>query len=144
MDAGLHEIRQNKADQLEVMFLLCLAFLCFCLGIYYWIRLVGLFPVENWRFDLMGWQWRTFGASLAVLYPVAACGLWLQSRWGVILWIAGGLVEAGCYLFAASLFGYHSWLPALHLVLLLIYVAIQFYRHQLAKREDDSDFMAEY
>jgi len=130
-DESLHEIRQSKAERLEFVFFCLLALLCFCLGIYYWIRLIGIFELENWRFDLMNWTWRFLTASLAVLYPVAACGLWLQSRWGIILWLIGGIAEVICYLFLSSLFIFILWLPLLHLVFLIAYLAIlwQNYKH---------------
>jgi len=144
MDEGLHEIHQSEVEKIEITFYCCLAALCFCLGIYYWIRLIGVFPAENWRFDLMGWPWRALSTGLAVLYPVSACGLWLQSRWGLILWIVGALIESGCYLFASFWFGFNLWLPFLHLVFFGSCGSLYFYRYRLAHTEDEADFTVEY
>jgi len=143
MDESLHEIRQSRAEQFEIIFFCVLAGWCFCLGIYYWIRLAGLFPGENWRFDLMGWQWRSLSASLAVLYPVAACGLWLQSRWGFILWLASAGAEIFCYLFLEHLFSLNVWLALLHFLLALLYGVIFVYRQRLAQAKEEP-ILAEY
>jgi len=142
MDESLHEIRQSKSERLEVLFFCLLAVWCFGLGLYYWIRLTGVFPAEDWRFDLMDWPWRCLSAAMAVLYPVAACGLWLQSRWGIVLWLAAGVAETVCYLFLSPWFGYNVWLPLLHIIFVLLYAAVIFYRYRLAR--DDLSVITEY
>jgi len=144
MDENLHEIHQSQAEQLGIMFFCLAAIWCFCLGVYYWVRLVGVFPVENWRFDLMDWQWRSLSAALAVLYPVAACGLWLQSRWGVILWLLGGVAESVCYMFLHSWFHDNFWLPFIHLVFLAGWGGVIFYGYRFTHDDDDETVIAEY
>jgi len=143
IDESLHEIHQSRAEQYEILFFCALAAWCFGLSLYYWVRIAGLFPDENWRFDLMSWHWRALSAGMAVLYPVSACGLWLQSRWGLILWLAGAGLETFCYIFIKSLFGLNWWLPLLHIILVCIYVAILVYRHRFTQAQEQP-IIAEY
>jgi hypothetical protein len=67
----------------------------FGLGLFYWVRLVGIYGGSLWRFDLMPAQWKTAVAALAVLCPVAGVGLWMAVSWGVVVWVIVALVEAG-------------------------------------------------
>jgi len=138
MNESLHEIHQSRIERLEIVFFWLLAIFCFCLGVYYWVRLIGVFEDENWRFDLMSWAWRCLSSSLAVFYPVAACGLWLQSRWGVVLWLAGGLAETVCYLLLSGLFVLVLWLPLLHLAFLIAYLFIVWQQQRQADETNKS------
>jgi hypothetical protein len=77
----------------------------FCLGVVYWIRLVGVFPGPNWRFDLMSPQWRAAACILAVLCPVAGVGLWLSASWGTVVWIIVAALELGMRFALPQVFG---------------------------------------
>lgn len=77
----------------------------FAIGIGYWIRLVGVFPGPNWRFDLMTPQWRAASCVLAVLAPVAGVGLWLAASWGTVVWIIVATLELAMHLGFPNAFG---------------------------------------
>lgn len=120
-EAYLHKIYLPISDKYIVILMMIPALFCLSLGVYYWIRLIGLMPGQTWRFDLMPWYWRVMACSLAVIYPIAACGLWTASRWGIILWLAGALYEICAHVFYASYFGYNFFLIFLHIVFLSFY-----------------------
>jgi len=119
------------------------ALFCLCLGIYYWMRLIGVFHEANWRFDLMPWYWRVMSCSLAVVYPVAACGLWTASRWGIILWAAGAFYEFCAYVFCSGDFGRNWLIIFLHVIFLCFYGAIMYLLRQ-NEAEKTQKFIAEY
>jgi len=124
-----HAFGKAKSDIALGIFFSLTACLVLGWGCYYWLRLVGIYDVENWRFDLMSWPWRLLSVSLAVFYPVAACGLWQQARWGVILWLVGAVSEAVCFTALAASFSFNLFVPLLHLVFLLAYVGLSLYRY---------------
>jgi len=139
---SLPRLHLTLKDKTLVSLLIIPALFCLCLGIYYWVRLIGVFHEPAWRFDLMPWYWRVMSCSLAVVYPVAACGLWTASRWGIILWLAGALYEICAYIFYAADFG-HNWLILLlHIVFLAFYGAIIHLLRQ--NKAAEAQIMAEY
>jgi len=117
----LPQIKTEMLNRLFSVFMALLALFCLGMGAFYWIRLIGVFPGDLWRFDLMPWQWRVLCAALAVFYPVAASGLWMGSRWGIILWLAGAVMESVCLTFYAGYFNWNVWIPALHVLFLVCY-----------------------
>ncbi len=65
----------------------------FGFGLLYWVRIVGLYPGADWRFDLMSLPWRVAAPTLAVVCPVAGVGLWLAASWGTVVWTIVATVE---------------------------------------------------
>lgn len=114
---------------MEEVFLRSLALISLALGIAYWVRLVGLYPGEAWRFDLMPFYWRATAAPLAVLYPFAAVGLWAPASWGPVIWFAAALMEAVMYLGFPELFGDRPLLLGFHAVVLAAYAGLRLLRH---------------
>jgi len=137
-DEGLHSIGKNRLDIAFDVFFALTAICVLSFGFYYWLRLVGVWGETNWRFDLMGWNWRVLAASMAVLYPVAACGLWQQARWGIILWLGGGVSETLCFTLFAASFSFNLFVPLLHLTLLLCYIVLTLGRYHTMKQERDT------
>lgn len=88
-----------------VWFCRLIAVLCFYSGITYWIRLIGYHDGPLYRFDLMPVHWQVAATSLAVLFPVAASGLWMVVSWGPVIWVAAAAAEAVMYLWFPELFG---------------------------------------
>ncbi|EJF88860.1 DUF6163 family protein [Bartonella tamiae] len=137
MDNQLRQI--DKIDLLSLSFGLYLRFLaliCLIFGCMYWTRLIGLFPGELWRIDTMPMQWQTLCGALAVIYPVAAIGLWLRSPWGVILWIFAAFCESLVFTVYQSSFIYMPSIAFLQGILFLGFLAFQvaiFYK----KRQKD-------
>ncbi|SJZ86101.1 DUF6163 family protein [Consotaella salsifontis] len=96
-------------------------------GIYYWVRLVGIFDGALWRFDLMPFAWQVAAPALAVLYPVAGIGLWTLMSWGPVMWLlvagAEAIMHIGLpFLFSGKLFflGFHLFGLAMLGVLRLV------------------------
>ncbi len=82
-----------------------IAVLCLYSAFTYWIRLIGVNEGPLNRFDLMPVYWQVAAASLAVLFPVAATGLWMVVSWGPVIWVAAAAGEAVMYLGFPQLFG---------------------------------------
>lgn len=72
----------TAAEAAFVWFHRIMAFYCLLFGALYWVRLAGVFPGANWRFDLMAPYWRVAATSLAILFPFAATGLWMVASGG--------------------------------------------------------------
>ena len=72
---------------LFVLFLRLIAISCFWFGLQYWAMLVGYSLVGAGRFDLLSLPWKAASTCLAVLFPVAALGLWLVVSWGPVIWV---------------------------------------------------------
>ncbi|MBP0614518.1 DUF6163 family protein [Jiella mangrovi] len=77
----------------------------FAVGIFYWIRLIGVDAARLGRFDLMPIWWRIAAPALAVLYPVAGMGLWMTAGWGAVIWVLIAIIEVVMHLGFPDLFG---------------------------------------
>lgn len=77
----------------------------FGMGLFYWVRLIGIFDGPLWRYDLMPVWWRFAAPTLAVLYPIAGIGLWMVTSWGTVIWVLLTLVEALMHFGFPHLFG---------------------------------------
>lgn len=86
----------------------------FALGLFYWIRLVGIFEGPLWRFDLMPLSWRLAAPTLAVLCPVAGIGLWMLASWGAVIWVLVAATEGVMHLGFPEIFGAEPVRIALH------------------------------
>ncbi|KFB10460.1 DUF6163 family protein [Nitratireductor basaltis] len=126
---GGMQFRPAAIDAVAELFMRSLALVSLALGIAYWVRLVGFYPGEAWRFDLMPFYWRVTAAPLAVLYPFAAVGLWALASWGPVIWFAAALMEAIMHLAFPELFGSRPILLVFHLAVLLGYVGLRLARH---------------
>ncbi len=87
---------------------------CLVFGLLYWTRLVGYYPGDLWRFDLMPVHWQVAAVSLATLYPLAASGLWMVASWGPVIWVICAATETIMYLGFPELFGHRPTVLALH------------------------------
>ena len=96
MTIELFQRRREGALARRLIVWLCrlCAVAMFAMGLFCWVRLVGVFDGPLWRFDLMPLQWRMATPALAVLYPVAGVGLWMLTSWGVVVWVVVALAEA--------------------------------------------------
>lgn len=101
------------------------AALCLMFGIFYWIRLVGIHPGTQWRFDLMPAYWQVTAPSLAVLFPLAGVGLWMLAAWGPVIWFICAAIETIMYFGFPDLFGERLLPLFIHLVIAAIYIALR-------------------
>ncbi len=90
-------------------------------GILYWIRLIGFFPGQLWRFDLMPVHWQVAAVGLAVLYPFAAIGLWTLASWGPVVWFICAAGEIAMYGVLTDMFGVRFAIVISHLAIALLY-----------------------
>lgn len=118
-------LRPTTAEFAFVWFLRVVAVYCLFFGILYWIRLIGLYPGPLWRFDLMPVEWQIAAATLAVLFPFAAIGLWMLASWGPVIWFFCAVIESTMYAGFPALFGQRYPIVAAHILVALIYIALR-------------------
>lgn len=116
---------ETTLQKIYVYFLRLLSLFCLALTVGYWIRIIGVFPGNLWRIDLMPRQWQVLTAVLSVVYPIAACGLWMRSGWGIVLWFGAGLAESlAMTVYSAD----YIWFPAIavmHGIFLIAFIGFQ-------------------
>jgi hypothetical protein len=94
-------------------------------ALHYWALLSGLYGGELWRFDLMPVHWQVAATTLAVLFPVAAVGLWMPVSWGPVIWFVAACVEIVMHLGFPSLFGENLVVVVLHLAVFAVYAVFR-------------------
>lgn len=118
-------LRLTRAETAFVWLRRIAAIYCLIIGIEYWVRLIGVYPGPLWRFDLMPDDWKAATTALAILFPVAATGLWLLAPWGPVIWVAGALVESIIHTVFADTFGYRPLVAVGHGLFLAVYVGLR-------------------
>jgi hypothetical protein len=98
---------------------------CLLFGLLYWIRLVGVHDGADWRFDLMPVHWQIAAATLAVLFPFAASGLWMLASWGPVIWFICAMMELVMYVGFPELFGSRPSLVISHVLVAMLYVGFR-------------------
>ncbi len=113
-----------------------IALYCLVFGVFYWTRLVGVYPGPLWRFDLMPVHWQVAATILAVFFPFAAIGLWMLSSWGPVIWFICAATEFVMYGGMPELFGRVDPILVWHMAVAFIYVGFRllifFQRRQAA------------
>lgn len=104
----------SAAELLFGWFQRIIAIYCLMFGVLYWVRLVGYYDGPLWRFDLMPVHWQVVTATLAVFFPFAAAGLWMQASWGPVIWFICAVTETVMYIGFPDLFGRHYAVVASH------------------------------
>ena len=94
-------------------------------GLQYWGRLIGYSDNGIYRFDLIPSYWQLASASLAVLLPVAAVGLWMQVSWGPVLWVVAAGSEIIMHKGFPLWFGERPLLVIAHTVVISVYVGFR-------------------
>ncbi|WP_342587584.1 DUF6163 family protein [Pararhizobium arenae] len=134
--------RLSLAEILFGIFLRLVAVSCFWFGLNYWGLLIGYTFDGAGRFDLLPVAWRVAATTLAVIYPVAALGLWLTVSWGPVIWIVAAAAEIAMFGFYPQIFGTKPFLLVLHgtvavvFVLFRIVILLQRSRQAKAARND--------
>ncbi|MEX0346838.1 MAG: DUF6163 family protein [Rhizobiaceae bacterium] len=100
---------------------------CLLFGVTYWIRLIGFYEGDIWRFDLMPVYWQIASVSLAVLFPFAAIGLWTTASWGPVVWFCCAAVEGVMYVGFPDLYGAKPALVISHVMVAAIYCAFRIF-----------------
>ena len=142
---ALDSVQVPKVSLIETIFGLFLRLVsasCFWFALNYWALLIGFSFGGQGRFDLLSVPWRAAATTLAVVYPVAALGLWLLVSWGPVLWLVAAVVEIVMFGFYPQIFGDKPLLVILHacvaatFVLFRLAIAYQRSRQARAARND--------
>ena len=93
------------------LFMRLVAISCLVAGLQYWGRLIG--------------YWQLASASLAVLLPVAAVGLWMQVSWGPVIWVVAAGSEVIMHKGLPLWFGERPLLLLAHVVVVSVYIGFR-------------------
>lgn len=122
---SLAQPKLSLTEILFVIFLRLIAGVCLWFGLQYWAMLVGYSFDGRARFDLLNLPWRSAASVLAVVFPVAALGLWLAVSWGPVLWV----IAAGCQLLMyqvwPEVFGHNILVPLMHGLVATLYLVFR-------------------
>ena len=126
-DAGVRAptLRPSAAEITFVWFQRVIAGYCLLFGVLYWVRLIGVYPGQLWRFDLMPLHWQVASTALAALFPFAAIGLWMLTSWGPVIWFICAATEAVMYAGFPDLYGYRLSIVVAHGCAALLYLAFR-------------------
>ncbi|PZM16923.1 DUF6163 family protein [Rhizobium tubonense] len=113
--------KRSLANIMFVVFLRLIAISCFWFGLQYWSMLVGYSLNGHARFDLLDLQWKVASTALAVLFPVAALGLWLTVSWGPVIWVLAAAVQCLMYGVWPAIFGFNPLIIILHAGVAVLY-----------------------
>ena len=80
-------------ELLMTILLRMVAAACLWFAFRIWSDLIGYGSAGALRIDLLDTDQQAAVATLAVLYPVAAIGLWLRGSWGPVIWTVAAMVE---------------------------------------------------
>lgn len=108
-----------------IWFCRLIALFCLYAGLKYWIQLIGYHEGPNNRFDTMPVYWQVAATTLAVLFPVAATGLWMVVSWGPVLWVAAASAEIVMYYWFPNLFGEMPITLLAHAAVAMLYIAFR-------------------
>ena len=98
---------------------LCL--IAFSIG--YWAKIVGI-PNSQASFSTMPGSWQAAISALVILQPIAALGLWGNTRWGVVVWILVILIELSVYFFQPLMLSRPQMLLTFHASSFAFYLII--------------------
>jgi hypothetical protein len=135
-DAGSGQVvfEPSAIETAFAWFLRLVAAYCLFFGVLYWVRLIGFYPGELWRFDLMPVHWQVAASVLAVFFPFAAAGLWMLASWGPVIWFICAATETVMYAGFPNLFGERWPILIAHGVVALVYVLFRIAIHWQKRR----------
>jgi hypothetical protein len=119
---GLQPPRRGTVERVFGLFLRLLALYALISGLVYWAGLTGIAGGGAWRFDLLAPPVRIVFTTLAVLMPAAALGLWLATRWGVVLWVLAATAEIAAFMFLADVFAPRAGIASANMIALIVLV----------------------
>lgn len=112
----------SLTERLFGLFLRLVAVSSFWFGLNYWAMLIGFSFGGGGRFDLLPVPWRVAATALAVVYPVAALGLWLLVSWGPVIWVVAAGVELVMFGVYPQIFGAKPLIVILHAAVAVTFV----------------------
>lgn len=117
--------KRTLAELLFLVFMRLIAITCFWFGLQYWAMLTGYSLNGHGRFDMLSLPWRVAGSGLAVVFPVAALGLWLGVSWGAVMWVIGAGAQIAMYKIWPNIFGHNTIVPVMHGFVAAVYALFQ-------------------
>ncbi len=111
---SVHVPKPSLTEVLFAWFLRLVGASCFWFALSYWAMLIGFSHNGAGRFDLLSPEWRAAATALAVVYPVAAIGLWLLVSWGPVVWVVAAATEIAMDKFYPGILGHRPLLIVLH------------------------------
>ncbi|MCZ7908703.1 DUF6163 family protein [Agrobacterium leguminum] len=114
--------KRPLTEILFLVFMRLVAVSCFWFGLQYWAMLTGYSLGGHGRFDMLNLPWRVAGSALAVIFPVAALGLWLGASWGAVMWVMGAGAQIAMYKVWTHIFGANTLVPVMHGLVATIYI----------------------
>lgn len=98
---------------------------CLAFGIRIWGELIGYSAHGTLRFDLLDPDIMAVKASLAVLYLVAAVGLWLKGTWGPVIWSVAAILEVATHQLLPETFGTSTLKSTTIALTVLVYMILR-------------------
>ena len=138
-DAPQRMPHETRVETGFAWFLRIVASYCLLMGVLYWIRLIRFYDGPLWRFDLMPLHWQITAAALAVLFPLAASGLWMLASWGPVIWFICAATETIMYAGFPGLFGSRPVVPAVHVFVALCYMVFRIVIFRGKRSEEGSE-----
>lgn len=127
-------------DHLRSGYMRALALLLIVIGLYRWGQIIGVFALpEQVPFGELPGSWQAAIINLSVAFPVAAVGLWMLARWGVVLWFYAAGSQIAMHTLFAGMFGFRIVPIVIHVALLAGYAALVW----LARRNEAEHQQAE-
>jgi len=126
-----------RLRRVETVFLRLVALVLLVFALQYWMRVTGMAPGDESGFDRMSNHWRVVAASLSVVLPLAALGLWGLHAWGVVVWIGAAVAEIVIYGMLQANFGANLPHLAFHVAALFLLAAIFGARQLLSRRRPE-------
>jgi hypothetical protein len=117
--------KRTLTEILFLVFLRLVAVSCFWFGLQYWAMLTGYSLNGRGRFDMLSLPWRVAGSGLAMVFPVAALGLWLGVSWGAVIWLIGAGAQIAMYKVWPEIFGHNTVVPLMHVFVAAVYILFQ-------------------
>lgn len=114
--------RPSLTETLFALFLRLVAVGCLWYGLQYWSMLTGFGFSGKGRFDLLPAAWKATSTALAVLFPVAAVGLWLLVSWGPVIWLIAAATEIAMHELYPSIFGANRLVVFTHLAAAFVFL----------------------
>lgn len=106
---SVHVPKPSLTEVLFAWFLRLVGASCFWFALSYWAMLIGFSHNGAGRFDLLSPEWRAAATALAVVYPVAAIGLWLLVSWGPVVWVVAAATEIAMDKFYPGILGHRPF-----------------------------------
>ncbi len=113
---------RSLTEAIFVLFLRVVALACLWFGLQYWALLVGYSHDGLGRFDLLSTPWRAAATGLAVVFPVAALGLWVAGSWGPVMWLLAAGSQMLMFTVWPEIFGRNNLAVTMHATVFVVYV----------------------